>query len=546
LSPCFMMLSPESLDWQGVSHEDQAAIFRALADETDETPSHPTQQERAVSSVDRAPHIEEDVLAAMSAEDRAAVLEALADEQGHGAYPVPPPSPSPPSPLAPRATPAALDTPPRPRSPWERATSSTSQLPDQASPDVLASLSEADRVAVLQVLADDNDQNGSELLSAPVAHPAAPRLPFRPSLAESPHGFGEDDVWQALVDDVPHPLTRRYPDGASFGDNPLSEEELSKIRSAVDFRYASMHKQHPLRHELVPDFDDQQQCHRIPNSLLYEAFRRTDDPEIKNELVRFAFSTDNIASQHKDRNKEHSRWEREAGLYPKGVSDRMSSGLAARMNTALYRDVEEGRMQPKTRGHLLDVISDKSNAGREFVAKRDMRCYLDDHSRLAIQEARGSIQRQRWEDRREANASRPRPSSAAPVGRHVSLGSADGSDLYEGTRGGIFHMSATGRPVYHRASSPPRPSRPSPPFPPSPPSPPPLVPLSPCRTGFGSGHAYFPDNHSTAGMGSMFRSSSSGSIGFHSSSGSANGRPLYQGSRGGVFHYSASGRRVYH
>ena len=35
-------------------------------------------------------------------------------------------------------------------------------------------------------------------------------------------------------------------------------------------------------------------------------------------------------------------------------------------------------------------------------------------------------------------------------------------------------------------------------------------------------------------------------IGFHSSSGSANGRELFQGPRGGIYHMSSSGRRVYH
>ena len=35
-------------------------------------------------------------------------------------------------------------------------------------------------------------------------------------------------------------------------------------------------------------------------------------------------------------------------------------------------------------------------------------------------------------------------------------------------------------------------------------------------------------------------------IGFHSSSGSANGRELFQGPKGGIYHVSSSGRHVYH
>ena len=60
---------------------------------------------------------------------------------------------------------------------------------------------------------------------------------------------------------------------------PLSREELTKIQSPDAFRRASQ-KKHANRHP-SPDFADQQECHKVPNSLLYKAFAQTTDPEIQ-------------------------------------------------------------------------------------------------------------------------------------------------------------------------------------------------------------------------------------------------------------------------
>ncbi|CAK9033919.1 unnamed protein product [Durusdinium trenchii] len=326
-----------------------------------------------------------------------------------------------------------------------------------------------------------------------------------------------------------------------FQERPLSREELTKIQSPDAFRRASQ-KKHANRHP-SPDFADQQECHKVPNSLLYKAFAQTTDPEIQSELVRFGYSDDNIRNQEGRHNVQQRRQEGRAGFFDHITTnlDQMDQQLADRLNTALRDVVAEGRMSSNTCGHLLKVMAQQSRPGRQWVADRDMRTYRDEHSKASIRDARSALEQLHRPELLAENQHRPSPGGAfVDVGVYESRGSANGSRLYEGPCGGRFHMSAAGNPVYHPrtpAASPPR----------RPPSPPRRAPSpvrhypSPASRTIGFGGFGMPSGSFSSSM------PSSGSfVGFHSSSGSANGRAVFQGPRGGQFHYSAAGNKVYH
>lgn len=181
---------------------------------------------------------------------------------------------------------------------------------------------------------------------------------------------------------------------------------------------------------------------------------------------------------------------------------------------ALDGVVEKKLMSPKTRAYILHRLAEKNPVCLRFVAEKfDCREVVDLESRHAIYAARDAYKKHQQDERRLENQTRPAPPprAAERVGTYSSRGAADGRALYRGSNGGIFHMSDSGNQVYHR-----RTSSPSVPMP------------------------------RMSSSSSTSRPSGAISIGHHVSSGSANGRELFQGRNGGVYHMSANGNKVYH
>ena len=200
-------------------------------------------------------------------------------------------------------------------------------------------------------------------------------------------------------------------------------------------------------------------------------------------------------------------------------------------------------MSPQTRAHILNGLAKKNSTCLRFVASVgedgwDCRRIRDQESRQAIYAAREEQKKQEQEERRLRNQSRPAPPRGPPpgaveVGTYSSRGSADGSTLYQGLNGGLFTLSAAG----NRVSRPSTESRPVPA--------PSSSFSSACDFGgmHGMGRRDYEPSFSSASFAS--RPSSSSFVGFHSSTGSANGRELRMGPRGGVYYETPSGGRSY-
>eukprot|EP00438_Fugacium_kawagutii_P012753 Skav203758 [mRNA] locus=scaffold68:698689:700053:+ [translate_table: standard] len=352
----------------------------------------------------------------------------------------------------------------------------------------------------------------------------------------------------------PSPPRRPAPE---FQYQPLSEHELSQIRTAEQFRNKSKNL-HPNRHQGV--LFGQDECHRIPNAFLFQLFDESDDPIVKNELLRFGMSDSNIRNQKSNDNVRHRNLERKFGLYPSSkadpnITDTDFQNQSSRMKKALERVVEDGLMSPQTRAHILNGLAKKNPTCLRFVASVgegafageddgwDCRKVRDQESRQAIYAAREAYKRHEQEERRLHNQSRPTPKGAVAVGTHSSRGLADGSTLYQGPHGGLFTMSEAGNKTYQ-----PRQTRIASPEPVRPPS-------RSSLSGLSSSH--FASPMSSSGFGGFggfggFEPSFSpsfapraSSAGFHVSSGSANGRELHVGPRGGVYYETASGNRQY-
>eukprot|EP00971_Amphidinium_carterae_P023901 471218-Amphidinium_carterae.1 len=41
-------------------------------------------------------------------------------------------------------------------------------------------------------------------------------------------------------------------------------------------------------------YEDQRLCHRVPNKILLDAYNKTSDPDMKEEILRFNYSPANI------------------------------------------------------------------------------------------------------------------------------------------------------------------------------------------------------------------------------------------------------------
>ena len=83
--------------------------------------------------------------------------------------------------------------------------------------------------------------------------------------------------------------------------------DLPMLLDGAKLRQLSDTKKRAVRHCNQNLRSDQQKCHRVPNSILVNAYNETDDFRIKEEIVKFNYSHDNVFAGRN--NKSHTRME---------------------------------------------------------------------------------------------------------------------------------------------------------------------------------------------------------------------------------------------
>jgi len=132
------------------------------------------------------------------------------------------------------------------------------------------------------------------------------------------------------------------------------------------------------------DYDDQKLAHKVPNEVLKEAYNSTDDICIKNDIVAFNYSSDNIFRSQN--NNDHTRMER--GFLSNKVSANDYESKAQMMDNALYKLSQQEYCADKSIAWILKAMAKMSVTYREFVGSLKKTSYNAAQVKKAIDQAR--------------------------------------------------------------------------------------------------------------------------------------------------------------
>jgi hypothetical protein len=129
-------------------------------------------------------------------------------------------------------------------------------------------------------------------------------------------------------------------------------------------------------------FDDQQLCHKVPNSILTIAYNSTDDERIKKDIIAFNYSHDNIIAS--TNNSEHSKMER--ALKSNSANRAQFRQKSDMMGTALLKLHLYNDYAFKTCAHIMRTIANESTQYKELVGLFDMRRFTSSQVKAVIRQ----------------------------------------------------------------------------------------------------------------------------------------------------------------
>ena len=140
--------------------------------------------------------------------------------------------------------------------------------------------------------------------------------------------------------------------------------------------------------------EKRQLCHKIPNKELAQAYNATADPAVKQMLVDFSYSSENIDPSKN--NADHSR--REAGMRKGSILKNDFNKAAERWHVGLTRLKNMGPVGTKAAEAVLAVSSDSgSAANKKFIASEKKSSYTNPKMKALIDEATEFCTRQETE-----------------------------------------------------------------------------------------------------------------------------------------------------
>jgi len=166
----------------------------------------------------------------------------------------------------------------------------------------------------------------------------------------------------------------------------IKSQVPEKVDSSKQFRQLSDTKCRSANKKGDATYDDQQRCHRIPNEVLADVYNQTDDAIVKEQLLSFACSTDNMFNS--THNEDHSRMER--GFMNGEISQSDFNQKSSIMETGLKNlmNSEHKDYSSKTVATILSCMSNMSPDYKDFVANLDKRVFRDPQVKEVIDSAR--------------------------------------------------------------------------------------------------------------------------------------------------------------
>lgn len=155
-------------------------------------------------------------------------------------------------------------------------------------------------------------------------------------------------------------------------------KKLPNTVTGTQLRYLSSAKSRS--HCLVKTRPSRERCHRVPNSLLTKAYNSTSNYAIKEDIVAFNYSSDNMFNGKN--NGDHSRMER--GFISGNISAQDFQRKSNMLTTALTRFFNSAKYSLDSFCHILHIMLAQSPTYRHFVSKLDLRVFNDDRIKSIV------------------------------------------------------------------------------------------------------------------------------------------------------------------